>query len=154
MKTLKINNPLYIGQVAPLVQMFFKRIEKNPSIKGVSYESLTTYFTYVIQFGGDLAEFHVVMDDTTPVAFAVWRVLGPPHFGISFCEYIYSSTKSNEPMELLCDTFVKYGKKHHTPYYSFVTINDAVSRRLKIISKQFGFQLEDTGIRNFIGRRI
>ena len=152
LKTLKINNPLYIGQIAPLVQMFFKRVEKNPSIKGVSYESLTTYFTNIIQFGGEMAEFHVVMDDK-PIAFGMWRVLGPPHYGVSFCEYIYSSVKSNEPMELLCEEFVKYGKKHNTPYYGFLAINNAVSRRLIQISKQFNIDLEDMGVHNFIGRK-
>jgi hypothetical protein len=154
LKTQKITNPMYeMGIVAPLVHAFFKRIEKNPSVKGVSYESLITYFTSVVQYGGDMAEFHVVMDDDKPIAFAMWRVLGPPHFGMSYCEYIYSSTTSNEPMRLLCEAFVKYGEKHNTPFYSFVTVNEAVARRLKSISKQFGFDLEDTGLRNFIGRR-
>ena len=153
LKTLKIDNPLYIGQIAPLVHQFFKRVEKNPSIKGISYESLTSYFTNIIQYGQEMAEFHIVLDNDKPVAFAMWRVLGIPHYGISFCEYIYNSTKTNEPMEMLCEEFIKYGEKRNTPYYGFLAINKAVARRLTTISKQFNLTLENTGLINFIGRR-
>lgn len=154
LKTQKIDNPLYIGQVAPLVYQFFKRVERNPSIKGISYESLTTYFTNIIQFGGDMSEFHVVIGDNKPVAFAMWRVLGPPHYGVSFCEYIYNITKTSEPMEMLCKEFIKFGEKHNTPYYGFMTVNDAVARRLKSYALKYNYELSDMGIRNFIGRKV
>jgi hypothetical protein len=153
METIKINNPLYIAQVAPLIHAFFKKVEKNPSVKGISYESLTSYFQSIAQYGGELAEFHVVMDDDKPIAFAMWRVLGPPHFGVSFCEYIYNSTNANKPMEALCEKFVEFGENHNTPYYGFMTVNDAVSRRLTTIGKQYGVTMEDMGTTNLIGRK-
>jgi hypothetical protein len=153
MDIIKINNPLYIAQVAPLIHAFFKRVEKNPSVKGISYESLTSYFQNIVQYGGDLAEFHAVLDNDKPIAFAMWRVLGPPHFGVSFCEYIYNSVKSNEPITELCKQFAKFSNDHNTPYFGFMTVNDAVSRRLTTIAKQFGVTMEDMGTTNLIGRK-
>ena len=152
LKLFKITNPLYIGQVGPLIQQFFKRIERNPSVKGISYESLYTYFTNVVQFGGESAEFHVVAKDDIPVAFAEWRILTAPHYGTVFWEYVYNSTQTDGPVLLLGDEFVKYGKKHNAPYYSFTAINDKVAKAILKSGKKCNLDLENTGIINFIGR--
>ena len=152
MKVIKITNPLYIGQVAPLIQQFFKRIDGNPSIKGVSYESLYTYFTNIVQFGGETAEFHVALKEDNPVAFGEWRILTAPHYGTVFCEYLYNSSNTNGPVLALCNEFIEYGKRHNAPYYSFTAVNQQIAKVLLKSAKKCNLDFSSTGILNFIGR--
>ena len=93
MKTLKITSPLYVGEIAPLILKFYNRVSSGGTYKGITYESLYASFAQIVQFGGNTSELWVTFDGDEPVAFATWRVLGLPHIGKTYCDFMYNSIR-------------------------------------------------------------
>jgi hypothetical protein len=146
---VKITNPLYLGQLGPRIAEF----EKKLSVKGITYESLYTYFAHNIQFGGDLAEFWVVFEGDTPVGFANWLVRGLPHIATVYCDFITVWTKNPDAHKLLLGQYVKFGEQHRAVWYEGDAVNELVFRLFRKRSKEFNVELNPSGIVNFIGRK-
>jgi len=154
MKSRKVTNPLAIGQIAPLVQKFYNRVKETSGMyEGITYESLYTYFTRVIQFGGDRAEFWVAMDGDTPVGFATWRVMDLPHIGKVFCDCLYNDVRNQKAIKGLYDEFIEFGKRHRALIYEFNAVNDKVGEYFKGVLDKLGVEAQDSGAKNYIGRK-
>ena len=148
-KALKITNLLYLGQIGPIIDKFNKKI----NIEGVTYESLYSYFAQNIQFGGDRVEFWVVYGDETPVGFANWSVRGLPYIGRVCCNYLYSSNRMREPVELLVNEFEKFGLKHRAPLYEAYAITEELFRVHKLAATRKGYEVTRLKTVNFVGRK-
>ncbi len=148
-KALKITNPLYLGQIGPLIDKFNKKIK----LDGVTYESLYTYFAQNVQFGGDRAEFWIAYEDEQPVGFADWFVRGLPHVGKVCCDFLYSSNRKREPVELLVDEFEKFGLKHRAPLYEAYAINEELFRVHRLAATRKGYNVTRLKTVNFLGRK-
>ena len=150
MKAHKITNPLWLGQIAPRIEAFIKKMD----IACFSYPAFFTYLQGCIQYGGNHSEVWVVFDDANePVAIMHFFVKGLPYVGVVCCDFVYSWTPNKEPFQLLADEYIEFGKRSRCLFYEGCAINDRV---YKIISKAFddrGYDLKNTGIINFLGRK-
>jgi len=148
-KALKITNPLYLGQIAPLIDKFNKKIK----IPGITYESLYTYFAQNIQLGGDRAEFWVVYEDEKVVGFGSWVFRGLPHIGKVCCDFLYSPNRKREPVELLINEFEKFGLHHKAPLYEAYAINEELFRVHRLAATRKGYEVTRLKTVNFLGRK-
>ena len=158
MKTLKITSPLYVGEIAPLILKFYNRVNSGTGYQGVSYESLYASFTQIVQFGGrpdplpDVSELWVTFDGDEPVAFATWRVMGLPHIGKTYCDFMFNSSRNQKTVVELCKQWIEFGKRHRAPLYEFNAINEKVAEHLVSVGKKLGIEFVNTGVMSFIGR--
>ena len=148
-KAQKITNPLYLGQIGPLIDKFNKKIK----VVGITYESLYTYFSQNVQFGSDRAEFWVVYEKDKPVGFASWFVRGLPHTGKVCCDFLCSSNRKREPVELLVDEFEKFGLRHRAPLYEAYAINEELFRVHRLAATRKGYEVTRMKTVNFVGRK-
>jgi len=153
MEALKITSPLYLGQIGPLIDRFNKKIQ----IPGITYESLYAYLAQNVQFGGDRAEFWIVYEGDNPgenpVAFADWFIKGLPHIGKVCCDFLYSSNRKREPVELLITEFEKFGLKHRAPLYEAYAINEELFRVHRLAATRKGYNITRLKTVNFLGRK-
>lgn len=154
LKKIKITNAFWLGKVAPFIAEFLKKVE----MIGVTYEGLYTYFANTVQNGDmakqqgvrDRGEFWVVMDDTTPIAFAHWFVKGLPFFGTVHCDFIYSWQRKKDPANLLLDEYQKFGEDHRAQFWEADATNRAVFEVLKRACGKRGMEVQETGQINFM----
>lgn len=150
----RITNPLAIGGIAPLVQKFYARVKESSGMyQGITYESLYTYYTRIIQFGGDRAEFWIAMDNDVPVGFATWRVMDLPHIGKVFCDCLYNDTRNQKAIKELYDEFIEFGKRHRALIYEFNAVNEKVGEYFCHVLDKLGIDAKDSGAKNYIGRK-
>ena len=149
LRAIKINNPLWIGNIAAMIQKYVD-ILKVPSI---TYETLYTYFVNIAQYGGDNSEFWVVFSDDEPIAFGCWFVRGLPHRGATFFDHIYSWNRMSDPVGLLCDEYIKFSDRHNCPIYEGVAINEVVWKVHKRNADKKNVNIEKTGQVFFQGRK-
>jgi hypothetical protein len=149
-KTIKVTNPLYVGQVANVIGDYVKRL----NVDTITYESLYTYFCHTVQLGGSQAEFWVVVDqDNNPVAFGNWFVRSMPHIGAAHFDNIYSWNRMKEPASLLIDEFLNFAVRNRCPWIDGTCINATVFRVFQKAAAKRGIDLKDTEQINFIGRK-
>lgn len=146
---VKVNNPEYLGFIAPNIKTF---CEKAP-IPTIDYETLYAYFMRTVQMGGAIAEFWVVFRDKEPLAFAHWFVNDLPHRGLVFCDFIHCWNRMREPVQMLLDKFLEFGKRNNAPIYKGTAINEAVFRVFRKAASKRGYKLEVTPLVDFIGRK-
>jgi hypothetical protein len=149
LKLQKITNPLYLGNIAPNILKFVEKVQPV----GITYETLYSYFTNSIQFGGDRSEFWVAFYDGNPVAFAHWMVMPLPHVGKVCCDYIMSWNRAREPIENLLDKFLEFGVNTRSPLYEGYLANEAIFRVFRKAMHKKGVKAEKTEIINSIGRK-
>jgi hypothetical protein len=149
-KIIRITNPNWLGVLAPQIKTFSDKLE----IPSVTYETLYTYFLRTVQHGGEMAEFHVVFKNEEPIAFGHWFVNDLPHRGMVFCDWIHSWNRMREPVVLLLDKFIAFGKAKHAPIYKGTAINEAVFRVFRKAASKRGYKLEVTSLVDFVGGKI
>jgi hypothetical protein len=129
MKIVKVTNPNALPVIAPRISEYCKILD----VPGVQYENLYASFCQAVQFGGDNAEFFVVLDDhDTPVAFALWKVMGLPYAGTVCFEHIYKWCKGTaEPFNLLIKEFTAFYKRKRATIGFCNPLNEPLSRLFK-----------------------
>jgi len=149
LKILQITNPNWLGVLGPQIKAFSDKI----SLPTITYETLYTYFLRTVQHQGDIAQFWVVMQEEECLAFAHWFVCDLPHRGVVFCDFIYSWNRMRQPVIMLFDEFVKFGKKKHCPIYKGTAISEPVFRVFRKAASKRGYHLRRTELIDFIGRK-
>jgi len=149
LKIVKITNPNWLGVIGPQIKAFAEKI----NLPTLTYETLYTYFVNSIQFGGENSEFWVVMKDEEVLAFAHWFVCGLPHRGVVFCDFVHSWNRMREPVQMLLDEFIEFGKKKRCPYYKGTAVNEPVFRVFRKAASKRGYELNKTELIDFIGRK-
>lgn len=157
MKAQKITNVFWLGQIAPFISEFLKKVP----MLGIQYEGLYTYLANTIQ-NGDIAkqqgirdrmEFWVVFEDEKPIACAHWFVKGLPFFGTVHCDVLYSWQRKSEPAGMLMDEFKKFGEDHRAQFWEADATNQAVFKVLKKACVQRGMEVQESGQVNFMAWR-
>jgi hypothetical protein len=111
MNLFKITNPLWVANLAPLIQKMITRL----ALPNIDYYALITHYQNIVQLGGDTAELYVATeDDGIPIAFANWVIRSMPYVGTAYLEFIYSK-KVGAAEELLLE-FKRFSDKHNSPY--------------------------------------
>jgi len=149
-QVIKITNPVFLGRLGPQIKVFFDKLK----IKGMTYESLYTYFANTIQFGGNAAEFWVVFENEDPVGFAHWFVRGLPHISKVYCDFIKKKKKNRDAHLTLLKEFVNFGKRHRAVWYEGDATSEAVFRLFRKRTKELGYEVAPSGYINFIGRKM
>lgn len=149
-KLIKISQPEWLGYLAPQIKTFAEKLD----LSTITYETLYTYFLRTIQHGGDNIEFWVVFKEDQPIAFAHWYVNGLPQRGAVSCDYIHSWNRMREPIKLLLDKFIEFGKNHHAPIYTGTATNEAVFRVFRKAALKIGYKIEKTSLIDFMGRHV
>lgn len=151
LRAQKITNPRYLVNVAPDVKSYVDKIDSV----GVNYEALMSYFYNSVQFGNHTkTEFWVVYEKNKVVGFAHWGVKPPPlHIGHVGCDFIYSHNRRREPIELLVDEFIEFGKTQRCTLYEFTTYNKSI---FDVINKAFtekGLSVTEATHKMFMARK-
>ena len=144
----RVTNPLFLGYLAPNLKTF---IEKTKPI-GVTYETFYAYLGQSIQMGGQQSEFWVVYCDDKLSAFAHWFVMPLPHTGKVCCDYIASWNRKREPVQMLLEKFIEFGKKNRCPMYQGYAINETLFRVWRKAAHKLNLGIQRTEIINFVGR--
>lgn len=147
MKAIKITEPRWL----PLIAMKVNALSRKVPTKGVTYESLIVFLQQVIQFGGDNSELWAVFSNGKPVAFGRWEVRLLPHVGKVYGDCFYSWARSQKPMELLIDEFIKFGKNKRATLYEMDITDERVYKHIEKIAKKKGATLERQNRINCIG---
>ena len=150
-KLIKVTDPRYIGVLAPQIKDFYDKIA--PDSPSITYETLYAYFVRTAQHGGKIAEFWVVFKEDGPVAFAHWFCCDMPHRGMVFCDFINSWNRMRQPVQMLLDKFIEFGKTNHAPIYRGTAINQAVFRVFRKAASKRGYVLHESPMVDFIGRK-
>jgi hypothetical protein len=150
LKLIKITQPEWLGYLAPQIKIFTEKL----GITTITYETLFTYFLKTIQHGGDIAEFWVVFKEDKPIAFAHWFISSLPHRGLVSCDYINSWNRMREPVEMLMERFIEFGKEKNAPLYSGTATNETLFRVFRKAFKKFGIELDRMEWVEFIGRKV
>ena len=148
LKLVNITNPNWLGIIGPQIKDFAKRV----NLPTITYETLYTYFLRTIQYARGQAEFHVVMSGDDIVAFAHWFVCDLPHRGVVFMDWIYSWNRMREPVQMLVDRFIEFGKQNHAPIYKGTALNEAVFRVFRKAASKRGYDINKTELIDFLGR--
>jgi len=135
MKLYRLTQPLWLGNVAPLVKKY--------SGKGIDlpYESLWEYFCNVVQYGRLTECFSAVCDDDLKaVAFAHFGIEPPPYHGTITLKHIYSDDK--EATLLLCDDMIQFGLENRCTQIMSYSPNRKVQNHFAAILKTKKYNLE------------
>lgn len=157
LRTLKITNPFWLGQVTPFVKEFTQKVP----MPGVTYESFYTFLAQTVQHGQnatatnmrDGAEFWVVFDGNKPIAFARWYIKPLPAIGVVSCDVMYSWNRAKEPARMLMQEFAKFGIDHHSTLYEADATNETVFQVLKNASSELGYESTKSEQVNFTLRK-
>ena len=148
-KLIKITQPEWLGYLAPQIKVFAEKLDQ----KTITYETLFTYFLKTIQHGGQIAEFWVVFKESEPIAFAHWFVSSLPHRGLVSCDYVNSWNRMREPIEMLLEKFIEFGKTRNAPLYAGTAINEPIYRVFRKAFSKVGLKVERMEWVEFIGRK-
>lgn len=148
LKAIRITNPHWLAQMAPFIISFVEKI----GIPNLTYESMYTYLAQSIQYGGDQTEFWVIVEDETPVAFAHWVVKGLPFLGTAYGEYVHSWNRKRDPVLMLVEKFIEFGKRHRCVWYAGDTINPTVFRVMRKAFNKKNVKIQDMQFVHFLGR--
>lgn len=150
LKAIKINNPIWMGYLSPQIKTFAEKI----NIPTITHETLYSYFTRTVQHGGEVGEFWAVVNSSNEVyAFAHWFVCDLPHRGVVFCDFINSWNRMREPVQLLLDEFIAFGKKKNAPIYKGTAVNESIFRVFRAAASKRGYNLNRSTLVDFLGAK-
>jgi hypothetical protein len=149
LEIIKITNPNWLGVLGPQIKTFADKL----NMPTITYETLYTYFLRTVQHGGQSAEFWVVMKGTEALAFAHWFVCDLPHRGVVFADYVHSWNRMRQPVVMLLDKFIEFGKKKHAPIYKGTALNETIFRVFRRAASKRGYVLHRTELVDFMGRK-
>jgi hypothetical protein len=58
-----------------------------------------------------------------------------------------------EPIQMLVDEFIKFGKEKHAPLYKGTAANETIFRVFRKAASKKGYELHRTPLVDFIGRK-
>jgi hypothetical protein len=148
-KLVKITNPMWMQILGPRISEYCERLK----VPCVTYESMMSYLTNVVQFGGDTSEFWVAFENDNPVGFCLWCVLGFPYIGVVHCDQVYTWGENKEISRSLFGKFLEFAEKNRAPYIHGLMINKKVSDHFISIGEPNGISPIVTERIDLFGRR-
>lgn len=136
-KIIKINNPLYVANLVPLITDFLDKV----TLPNINVHSMVAYFQRTSQLGGELIELWSVFDDNEPVGFSHWCIVDIPWVGSCHLDFIYCKGNRRESVKQLITEFINFGIKHHSPWY-MLEINNVpkLISHFENVYKELGFE--------------
>ena len=149
MTLFKITNPLWVANIAPLIQKMIARLE----LPNIDYYALVTHYQQIAQLGHSNAELYVVTEGAshTPIAFANWVIRSTPFIGTAYLEFIYSK-KVGAAEQLLLE-FKKFAEERNSPYLMCeIGNNGKLIKHFRKIAKNNGVSLVEAPTVTFLAR--
>lgn len=151
MKTLKITNPLWVGELGPRIQKFIEIIKPE----GITFPNFHAFLCQVVQFGKESSELWVVLDDEqNPLAFAQWNVRPLPYIGCVEMPWIYNWSKNRKATEMLYEEFMDFGRKWNAPYLMGIAANDKLAKHYEHIFTNKNVEGRFLPYKFLVGREI
>lgn len=147
MELTKINNPVWVPNLAPLVESLLQRVK----LPNVNTYSLVTYLQECAM-RNTIGELYVALDEKDIVGFANWSLRGIPFVGTAFLEFIYS--RRFGVAEKLLLQFEQFAKKNNAPFLmaDIVTLGK-VDKHFKNIAKKHGYSYIESPYQSYIFRK-
>ena len=149
MNLFKITNPLWVANLAPLIQKMITRL----ALPNIDYYALITHYQGIAQLGHSNAELYVVTegDEGFPIAFANWIIRSVPFVGTAYLEFIYSQ-KVGAAEELLLQ-FKKFADQRNSPYLMCdIGNNGKLIKHFRKIATKNGVKLTEAPTVTFLAR--
>jgi hypothetical protein len=148
---VKITNPLFVANLAPLVIEFLEKVE----LKNMNVHSLIATLQRTAQLGGNAAELWAVIDDTDgPIGFAHWHLLDIPYIGTVHLDYIFCKGNRKDIVKELIKEFIAFGDKLNSPWYTWALFNHPkLLSHIKNLALDLGVEFTDQPFTLHIGRR-
>jgi hypothetical protein len=149
-EVIKVNNPLWVAGLSPLVIDFISKI----LLPNLTYQSLITMFQRTAQIGGNLVELWAVLDNNEPVGFAHWCVRDMPLVGTTHMDFLYCKGNRKDIVRDLVKKWVEFGETHNSPYYMYDVVNNPkLIQHFTNLADELGFEAVQQPYVPFIGRK-
>lgn len=149
-KTVKINNPLFVANIVPLIQDF---IDKT-NLPNINVHSMVAFFQRTAQLGGEIVELWVSLEDNEPVGFAHWNVRDLPLVGSVHLSFLYCKGNKYNIAKQLIEEFKNFGIKHNSPWHMYdVVDNPKLINHFNNIAQEFGYDQVKQPYTPFIVRK-
>ena len=148
MNLFKITNPLWVANLAPLIQKMINRLE----LPNIDYYALIAHYQQMVQLGNVNAELYVVVsEDQLPIAFANWVIRGTPFVGTAYLEFIYSQ-KVGAAEQLLLQ-FKRWAAECNSPYLMCdIGNNGKLIKHFRKIAKKNGVTMTEAPTVSFLAK--
>ena len=134
---VKINNPLWVANLAPLIVDFLEKIQ----LPNINYHSMIAMFQRTAQIGGELVELWAVLEEKEPVGFAHWCVRDIPMVGTTHMDFLYSKANRRDIIKEILMKWKEFGEKHNSPFYMYDVVNNPkLVQHFKNLAEFFGFE--------------
>ena len=138
-KLTKINNPMFIANIGPMVQEFVKRIE----VPNVSYEAMVYLLQNRVQFGGDAAEVWLAQNETDYLGWAAWRLCDAPLVSTVYMDYIYTKGNRKDVSTMFAKEFTKFAEKNNAIWLTMDVVKSGkLLEHFKNIAQEIGFEMK------------
>ena len=135
----KVGQPMFIANIAPMVQKFVERVD----LPNLSYEGMVTLLQRRAQYGGDIAEVWVAQNATDYLGWASWRVCDLPLVGTVYLDYIYTRGNRRDVTKLLVEEFVKFASKNNAVLLTMDVVKSGkLLDHFKKIANEVGFEMK------------
>ena len=152
LEVIEVTNPRWLGYIAPHINEFYQKTKiQLPTIR---YETLYAYFEQSCGSINIPSEFWVAKKGDDVLAFAHWFKCGLPHTGVVFMDFVYAWNRMREPVQMLIDKYIEFGKKQRSTIYKGTAVNESVFRVFRKAASRRGYNLEKTELIDFLGRKI
>jgi len=151
-ETFEITNPRWLGYIAPHIHGFYEKTkDKLPTI---TYETLYAYFEQSCSDPRIPSEFWVAKKGDDLLAFAHWFKVGIPHSGVVFMDFIHSWNRMREPVQMLLDRYIEFGKRQRSTIFKGTAVSESVFRVFRKAASRRGYDLNKTSLIDFLGRKV
>lgn len=152
MKAFKINNAVWLPEIAGHIEQFCKRAH----VEGIQAGNLQAYFALIAQGAhyGDNFEFWMVFDDSDkPVAFACWQIAGFPNIAKVYCLAMYSWSGEPQAVDMLIDECINFGERKNCVFWSMDAVGKGVAKLFTKKMRERGFIEKQSNLINIVFRR-
>jgi hypothetical protein len=148
---VKITNPLFVANLAPLVIEFLEKVE----VKNMNVHSFVAQLQRTAQIGGNVAELWAVIDETDgPIGFAHWHIMDIPSVGTVNFDYCFCKGNRKDIVKELFMEFLSFGEKNNSPWYVYNLFNHPkLVSHVKNLMMECGMEMSEQPFISYIGRR-
>jgi hypothetical protein len=149
-KILKINNPLYVANLVPLITDFLSKV----SLPNINVHSMVALFQRTSQMGNEIVELWAIFEDNEPIGFGHWGIRDLPLIGTVHLDFLYCKGNRKDLVIQIISEFDKFGVKHHSPWYMCdVVDNPKLIAHLTNLVHSIGFEEFKQPYIPYLGRK-
>jgi len=137
-KLVKINNAMFIANIAPMVQEFVKRID----LPNVSYEGMVYVLQTRAQYGGNASEVWIAHEDEGYLGWASWHVCEAPLVATVYMDYIYSKSNRRDVALLFAKQFMQFADERNAIWLTMDIVKSGkLLEHFKNMAKDLGLEM-------------